>query len=112
MNLFAYLGDAIEEEKNDILYCNDAVRVERIVSNGQISPAGFWYDQGEDEWVAVLQGEGHIQYENGEVTVLRTGDWILLPAGMRHRVSYTSQVPPCIWLCVFSGKEQVNESAR
>jgi hypothetical protein len=28
--------------------------VERIVSLGQVSPPGFWYDQAEGEWVLVL----------------------------------------------------------
>ena len=88
MNLFAHLDPNTEEEKVDIMYRNAHARVERIVSSGQVSPEGFWYEQDEDEWVLVLQGEGRI-----------------LPAGKRHRVSYTSQNPPCIWLCVFSGKE-------
>lgn len=105
MNLFAHFDPNTEEEKVDIMYRNAHARVERIVSSGQVSPAGFWYEQDEDEWVLVLQGEGRIQYEKGNEAVLRTGDCILLPAGKRHRVSYTSQNPPCIWLCVFSGKE-------
>ena len=105
MNLFAQLDCDGQEEKTDVLFENLHVRIERIVSSGQVSPEGFWYEQDEDEWVTVLQGEGRIQYENGDVTVLRTGDCVLLPAGKRHRVSYTSKQPPCIWLCVFSGKE-------
>lgn len=105
MNLFSLPGRAGEEEKTDVLYQSANTRIERIVSGGQVSPKGFWYDQDEDEWVSVLQGEGRIQYENGDETILGKGDWVLLPAGKRHRVSYTSANPPCIWLCVFAGKE-------
>ena len=105
MNLLSFLDINMLEEKTDILYHNSSIRIERVVSRGQNSPEGFWYDQDEDEWVCVLQGEGHIQYEDGSEVVLGGGDWILLPAGKRHRVSYTSHTPSCIWLCVFSGKE-------
>ena len=31
-----------------------SIRVERIVSNGQVTPEGEWYDQDLDEWVVVL----------------------------------------------------------
>ena len=30
-----------------------SIRVERIVSNGQVNPEGEWYDQDLDEWVVV-----------------------------------------------------------
>ena len=104
MGLFAARG-SISEEQTDILYQNAYTRVERIVSGGQVSPKGYWYQQDEDEWVAVLQGEGRIQYENGTETILRKGDSLLLKADQRHRVSYTSKDPCCIWLCVFSKTE-------
>ena len=105
MNLFSQQNPIARKEIIDVLYHNPNVRIERIVSAGQVSPEGFWYEQEEDEWVTVLQGEGCIQYENGAEVVLCTGDCILLPAGMRHRVSKTSVEPCCVWLCVFSRKE-------
>ena len=76
-------------------------RVERIVSTGQASPPGFWYDQEEDEWVALLQGEAVLEFEDGSAETLQHGDWVFLPAHMRHRVTATSVEPPCIWLAVF-----------
>ncbi len=56
------------------------VRVERIVSNGQASPPGFWYDQEYGEWVILLTGEAGLLIE-GEATprVLKAGDWVHLP---------------------------------
>ena len=38
------------EETVQVLHQSRRVRVEKIVSYGQASPEGFWYDQPEDEW--------------------------------------------------------------
>ena len=89
------------EELTDIVFQRRGLRVERILSTGQTSPSGFWYDQEEDEWVAVLQGEGVLQWEDGSLTELRAGDWLLIPAHKKHRVERTSVNPPCIWLAIF-----------
>ena len=102
MNLFGGYSPAADDEQTDILLETAKVRIERIVSTGQVSPPGFWYDQDEDEWVTVLEGEAELTTET-EVIPLKKGDSYFLPAGLRHRVSYTSTEPPCIWLCVFSG---------
>lgn len=104
MNLFKLPELLPAEEWVQILTEVPGLRIERIVSSGQVSPDGFYYDQEEDEWVAVLQGEACIQYplENGKREVrLSAGDFLFLPAHQRHRVSFTSERPPCIWLCVF-----------
>lgn len=79
-------------------------RIERIISWGQASPAGFWYDQAEDEFVCLLQGEAVLEFASERVT-LRSGQPLLIPAHRRHRLAYTSAQPPCIWLCVFSGNQ-------
>jgi cupin 2 domain-containing protein len=76
------------------------VRIERIVSTGQKSAKGFWYDQDHDEWVAVLQGEGVVGFEDGSRVTLEAGDSLLLPAHRKHRVVSTSTEPPCIWLAL------------
>ncbi|GAB1485907.1 hypothetical protein MASR2M79_09540 [Aminivibrio sp.] len=55
-------GEALEE-----VCRTGSFRVERIVSSGFSSPPSFWYDQGEDEWVVLLSGEG--------TSNLRTGAW-------------------------------------
>ncbi|MBR6789294.1 MAG: cupin domain-containing protein [Oscillospiraceae bacterium] len=102
MNLFEGYSPVSDEEQVDILLENSDIRIERIVSAGQISPPGFWYDQDQDEWVTVLQGEARLTTET-EAIFLKKGDSAFLPAELRHRVDYTSTEPPCIWLCVFSG---------
>ena len=77
------------------------VKIERIVSSGQTTPAGEWYDQDRDEWVVLIQGAAVLEYEDGETLRLGAGDHVLIPAHRRHRVNYTSRTPPCIWIAVF-----------
>jgi cupin 2 domain-containing protein len=77
------------------------IRIERIVSTGQISPEGEWYDQAEHEWVVLLQGKAKLLYSTGESFDLEPGSHLYLSPHCQHRVSYTSQEPPCIWLAVF-----------
>lgn len=76
------------------------LRLERIISHGHTTAPGQWYDQDQDEWVAVLQGEACIEYADGSKHFLGAGSTLLLPKGLRHRVSYSSS--PCIWLALFA----------
>ena len=63
------------------------VRLQRIVSFGQASPDGFWYDQAETEWVTVLTGRARIRIaDQVDEIALGAGDTLLLPARCRHRV--------------------------
>ena len=86
----------------EALWAGGGARVERIVSSGQSSPPGFWYDQDEDEWIVLLQGRAALEYGDGGGAELRPGDWLLIPAHCRHRVASTSSDPCCIWLAVFA----------
>lgn len=75
-------------------------RVELIVSSGQVSPPGFIYEQDEDEWVMVLQGNAILEAK-GKLHELGAGDSIFLPKRTKHRVVFTSTKPVCLWLAVF-----------
>ena len=44
-NLFANIPEHLTEEFLENLLDTSSIRVERIVSTGQTSPDGFWYDQ-------------------------------------------------------------------
>lgn len=89
------------DEFVEILAQKPGVRIERIISVGQVSPPNFWYDQAETEWVAVLQGEATLQWEDGGMTTMCAGEWLLIPAHLKHRVAETSKEPACVWLAVF-----------
>ena len=101
-NLAGLPANLPDEEIFEELLRTPSFRMERIVSSGHASPPGFWYDQEEDEWVALLQGEAALEFEDGSADKLRSGDWVFLPAHIRHRVASTSLEPPCIWLAVFA----------
>ena len=78
------------------------VRIERIVSEGQATPCGYWYDQEWDEWVMVLRGGAVLEFDDPFAEArLGTGDWLLIPARRRHRVRETR--PGTLWLAVHGG---------
>lgn len=89
------------EELFDILLESRGLRLERIVSTGQATPQWDWCDQVWDEFVLLVSGAARIQIESeaGERTLM-PGDWLLLPAHCRHRVTWTQSAPPTVWLAV------------
>jgi cupin 2 domain-containing protein len=100
-NLFENLPVAWPEEVYTLLLQQADIRIERIISQGQASPAGFWYDQAEHELVFLLQGSAQLQLTGEAVISLRPGDWLLIPAHARHRVVWTDPDQPSIWLAIF-----------
>ena len=94
------LRDAVDEEFMELVAA-EGVRIERIVSTGQASPPGFWYDREWSEWMLLLSGSVGLLFE-GEPTPreLKRGDYLLIPAGRRHRVEWTDATEPTIWLTV------------
>ncbi len=73
-------------------------RLEQIISHGECSPPGFWYDQDQEEWVALLRGEAILGYDDGTQQSLRPGDAVLIPAHRRHRVERVSG--DAVWLAL------------
>jgi cupin 2 domain-containing protein len=91
----------LNHEVTNILVSANNVRIERIVSDGQTTDDNEWYDENQYEFVLLLQGEAKIMFEHGKEKCLVKGDCLTIPARVRHRVSYTSSNPVCIWLAVF-----------
>lgn len=100
MNLFELPEQLPEDELFEKLIPDHGVLIERIISTGQSSPEGFWCDQPRDEWVVLLQGKAKLAWEDGTLLEMKPGDWLLIPAGKRHRIEWTSKNPPCLWLAV------------
>ena len=48
----------------------------------------------------LLEGEAELNYDDGSRVRLGPGDYVVIPAGARHRVEWTRVEPPCIWLAV------------
>ena len=65
------LQDASQEEIFEEVFKRGGVRVERITSMGQSSPEGFWYNQDENEWVMLLQGEARLELESGRGSLIK-----------------------------------------
>ena len=102
MNLLAPLPDVGAGERADTLVTRSGLRIERIVSQSQASPAGFWYDQAEGEWVMVLSGSARWRFaDETEARLLGPGDWVDIAPHRRHRVDWTDPTVPTIWLAVF-----------
>jgi cupin 2 domain-containing protein len=53
-NLLQKGSDGVAGEQVTRLLESSEFRLERIVSNGEASAPGFWYDQPEAEWVLVI----------------------------------------------------------
>ncbi len=100
-NLFSLNEDVPLGEEISALLAGQpgGMRVERIVSRSHTTPAGYWYDQEEDEWASVLEGSAEIAYADGGCVILHKGDSLLIPRRVKHRVAWTSD--PCIWLTVY-----------
>jgi cupin 2 domain-containing protein len=102
VNLLAPLSDAEAAERVDTLLTRPGLRIERIVSRGQASPPGFWYDQAEAEWVLVLAGAARLRFAGEtEARILGPGDWVDIAPHRRHRVDWTDPVVPTVWLAIF-----------
>jgi cupin 2 domain-containing protein len=100
-NLTAGIPAELTEELASVLAAGQGIRIERIVSQGQVSPEGFWYDQEDNEFVLVVSGGARLELEGrGEVS-LAAGDWVDIPAHRRHRVSWTDPARQTVWLAVF-----------
>lgn len=102
-NLFEDIKiDKNSEEFIDILN-KPNIRIQRIVSNGQASKEGFWYEQEENEFVTILEGEAVLEFEDKDKSdiVLKKGDFCNIEVKEKHRLKYTSIEEPTIWLAIF-----------
>lgn len=100
-NLFESLPDNLASEVCEDIVRSSAVRIERIISKGHRTPENDWYDQDENEWVLVVQGEASLVFEDGTRCDLSAGDYVNIPAHVKHRVAWTAPEHVTIWLAVF-----------
>ena len=91
----------VADEIFEVLVERPGIRIERIVSTGQTTPEGEWYDQDGDEFVLLVAGGARLRIESeAEDRTLGEGDWVFIPAHCRHRVTWTREDPPTVWLAV------------
>ncbi len=100
-NIFRGIPADLPEELAEDLLRGDGVRIERIVSRGHRSPEGFWYDQDQNEWVILLSGWARLRFDgDADAVELGPGDYVQIPAHVRHRVEETSAAEDTVWLAV------------
>ena len=88
-------------ETLDLLLEGTEFRLEHICSYSDCSPDDFWYDQEQDEWVALIAGRSTLAFEEGRLE-MQSGDAILIPAHLKHRVVSTSS--DATWLALHFSK--------
>ena len=114
MNIFDLKDLSEKEEVVRILTENENVKIEKIISTGQTTD---WQESDKNEFVILIQGNAEIEYfenndykknimknqrnTNNKKLQLVRGDTVLINKGERHRVSYTSKEPCCVWICIF-----------
>ena len=121
INIFDLKDLSVNEEIIKILFKNENVKIEKIISTGQTTD---WQESNKNEFVILIQGNAEIEYYDNRIcedknfktneNIMRNlkntndmklqlgkGDIILIKKGERHRVNYTSKNPCCIWICIF-----------
>lgn len=110
--LLERLPSELPEERFETVLETPSFRLERILSKGQATPPGEWYDQAWHEWVLLLQGEARLRVQGRDEAIpLKPGDAILLPAHCRHRVEWTPPDRVTVWLALhFSGESPIRST--
>jgi cupin 2 domain-containing protein len=103
INLFEGLPARVDEEIFTEVLSREKVRIERIVSTGQFTPADKPHRQEHDEWVLLLAGVAGLRIEGESERNLRPGDHVLIGAHRSHWVTWTAKDEPTIWLAVHFG---------
>lgn len=98
-NIFQDYSPSKDEIFEDLLK-NSNFKVERIISKGQRSPDGFWYEQEQDEWVLLLEGNAILLFEDNTKVDMKKGDYILIPKYCKHRVEWTDPTKETFWLAI------------
>ncbi len=99
-NLLENIPKTSKDEIFETLVLNENVKIERIISYGQTTPKDYWYDQDQDEFVLVIEGNAKILFDNGTIYNLHKNDSLNIKAHQKHQVMYTANLT--VWLAVFT----------
>ncbi len=98
-NIFENIPTDLSEEVFEKILSTSDFTLERIISHGHTSPKEGWYIQKKSEWVIVLEGEAILSFQDKDIR-LKKGEYINIPAGTKHKVSWTKPDSPTIWLAL------------
>jgi cupin 2 domain-containing protein len=100
-NIFANVPAQLDQEQFRTLLASPNAKIERIISTGHASPPDSWFDQDWTEWVVLLSGSAGLRIDGESATrTLRPGDFVEIPARVKHRVDWTDADRPTVWLAV------------
>lgn len=99
-SIFTDIPVQLPTELCQTLLSKPNLRIERIVSRGHCSAKEDWYDQDQDEWVMLLQGQARLTFKETAPVELGPGDYLLIPAHCLHRVDWTSPDQDTVWLAI------------
>ncbi|MEE8513398.1 MAG: cupin domain-containing protein [Gammaproteobacteria bacterium] len=100
-NIFSNIPKDIPKEIFEEIVSVENCRIQRIISKGHSTPDDQWYDQDKDEWVILLQGSAGLLFEGSDNPIkLQPGDYLHIPAHVKHRVEWTDNNIETIWLAV------------
>jgi len=100
-NIYSKIPDAKNKEVFQALLVNKKLKIERIISHGQITEKGKWLKEAHDEWVILLKGAASLRFlKDNRLIKLSSGDYVFIPANTSHRLEWTSLQEKTIWLAV------------
>jgi len=101
-NIFDGINNLSKDAEHfEKIFQSEKFKIERIISFGQVTPKGEWYNQEQDEYVMLIEGKAELEFEDKRRVKLTKGDYLLIPAHLKHKVTQTSKKPPCIWLAIY-----------
>ncbi len=92
-NLFAGVTTGQTEEVITEILVRPDLKIERIVSTGQASPPGFWYDQPWDEWVTVLAGAARLRFESLSLRIANSAPATMFSYKPMHATASNGRAP-------------------
>jgi len=100
-NIFSEVPYFMQDEISETLLRAEHFKLERIISSGQATSPGKWFDQNTNEWVILLSGSAGLRFDDEEEgCVMYPGDYVHIPAHKRHRVEWTDPEQKTVWLAL------------
>ncbi len=100
-NIFSEIPYFMQEEIPETLLRAEHFKLERIISSGQATSPGEWFEQKTSEWVILLSGSAGLRFDDEEeACVMYPGDYLDIPAHKRRRVEWTDSQQKTVWLAL------------
>ena len=107
-NTFKNIPSDLTNEVFETLVQSSHCKIKRIISLGQVTPKNEYYEQNEDEFVIVLQGAATLLFLDTQKTMeMKSGDYVFIPAGVKHRVQWCDTKVQTIWLAIYISSTNV-----